>query len=304
MKQITIPLEVDLMLQAGAALSVSTSSGKDSQAMTVLLTRMHRQTLEWTGEIYNIHAHLGRSEWPQSLPHAERIAGECGLPLVIVRNERGGDLLDRIERRVHTLADRHINPFPSAKQRFCTSDMKRTPLQKHQRRHRLLVSSIGIRREESSGRRLKYPFLMDKQLTAKRLRLMTIGQALRERKEKERLAVIWHPLIDFRIGDVWEACGTTEREIAIRRALYREGKHEQALAGCPVHPAYIFGAKRLSCSLCILADLQTLRTGARHNPELHRAYVRIEQQSGWTFQPGRALATLDLSEPPLTPLFN
>lgn len=304
MKQITVPREIDLMLQAGAVLSVSTSSGKDSQAMTVLLARMHRQTLEWTGEIYNIHAHLGRSEWAQSLPHAERIAEECGISLVVVRNERGGDLLDRIERRMQTLAERHINPFPSAKQRFCTSDMKRTPLQKHQRRHRLLVSAIGIRREESKRRRLKAAFQIDKQLTARRLRSMIVEQALRERKEKERLAVIWHPLIDFRIGDVWEACGTTECEIAIRRALYREGRHEQALAGCPVHPAYVFGAKRLSCSLCILADAQTLRTGARHNPELLRAYVRIERQSGWTFQPGRALATLDLTEAPLTPLFN
>ncbi|MGI9107359.1 MAG: hypothetical protein ACR2G4_14055 [Pyrinomonadaceae bacterium] len=50
--------------------------------------------------------------------------------------------------------------------------------------------------------------------------------------------------------------------------------------------------------------MQTLRTGARHNPELLRAYMAVEQQSGWTFQPGRALGNLDMSEPPLTPLFN
>ncbi len=304
MKQITVPREIDSMLQAGAALSVSTSSGKDSQAMTIVLARMHRQTLEWTGEMYNIHAHLGRSEWAQSLPHAKRIAEECGIPLVVVRNERGGDLLDRIERRMQTLAERHINPFPSAKQRFCTSDLKRTPLQKHQRRHRLVISAIGIRREESKRRRLKAAFQLDQQLTAKRLRSMTVVQALRERTEKERLAVMWHPLIDFHIGDVWEACGTSERDIAIRRALYREGNHEQALAGCPVHPAYVYGAKRLSCSLCILADVQTLRTGARHNPELLRAYVAIEQHSGWTFQPGRALGNLDMSEPPPASLFS
>ena len=133
---------------------------------------------------------------------------------------------------------------------------------------------------------------------------MTIEQALRERKEKERLAVIQHPIIDFRIEDVWEACGTSQRDIAIRRALYREGKHEQALANCPVHPAYVLGEKRLSCSLCMLADIQTLRTGAGHNPELLRAYVAVEGQSEWTFQPGRALASLDTSEPPFTPLFH
>ncbi len=218
--------------------------------MTTLLSGMvRRRSCQWTGEIFNIHAHLGRAEWRESLPHARLIAEQCGIPLVVVCNERGGDLVDRIEHRLITLAGRGINPFPSAKQRWCTSDTKRAPIEKYQRRYELIVSAIGVRREESKRRREKPAFQINKQLTSTRLRNLNIDEALRVRKPNQRLAVTWHPIIDFRIGEVWEACGTTEREIAIRRALYREGKHEQALQGALVHPAYIKGAKRVSCAL-------------------------------------------------------
>lgn len=100
---------------------------------------------------------------------------------------------------------------------------------------------------------------------------------------------------------MWEACGTSRRDIAIRRALYREGNHAEAFAGATVHPAYIRGAKRVSCAICILADKQTLIVGARHNPELLRRYQEVERRSGKTFQPGRALTTLDLCEPKAQP---
>lgn len=296
MKQITVPASVEAMLEAGAALCISTSSGKDSQAMTRLLAAMKCEARRWSGPILNLHADLGRSEWRESLPHAQTIAAECGIPLVVVRRVRG-DLVDRIEERLLKFAGTGINPFPSAKQRFCTSELKRNPLTKYMRRFMLVVSAIGVRREESKRRGQKPVFQIDRELTSKKLVNLSVEEALRVRKPTERLAVIWHPIIDFRLTDVWEACGTSEREIAIRRALYREGKQEQALAGAKVHPAYIRGARRVSCALCILADITTLKTGARHNPELLARYVEIEKRSGKTFQPGRALATLDLSEP-------
>ena len=130
---------------------------------------------------------------------------------------------------------------------------------------------------------------------------MTVEEALRIRKPEQRLALIWHPIIEFSLDDVWEACGTSRREIAIRRALYREDNHAEAFAGATVHPAYIRGAKRVSCALCILADKQTLIVGARHNPELLGRYREVERRSGKTFQPGRALTTLDLCEPKAQP---
>ena len=296
MKQISVPAPIEAMLAAGAALCISTSSGKDSQAMTRLLTAMKRETPEWAGPVMNLHADLGRSEWRESLPHARRVADECGIPLVVVRRERG-DLLDRIEERLVTFAGSGINPFPSAKQRFCTSELKRNPLTKYMRRFLLVVSAVGVRREESKRRGEKPVFLIDRELTSKKLLGLSVEEALRARRATERLAVTWHPIIDFRLADVWEACGTSEREIAIRRALYREGRRAEALAEAKVHPAYIRGARRVSCALCILADVATLKTGARHNPELLARYVEIERRSGKTFQPGRALSTFDLSEP-------
>ena len=296
MKLIAVPAPIEAMLEAGAALCVSTSSGKDSQAMTRLLSAMRREAQGWSGPIINLHADLGRSEWSESLPHAQRVADECDIPLVVVRRERG-DLIDRIEERLVTFASKGINPFPSAKQRFCTSELKRNPLTKYMRRFSLVVSAIGLRREESRRRERKPVCQIDRELTSKKLLNLSVEEALCVRKPTERLAVIWHPIIDFRLADVWEACGTSEREIAIRRALYREGRREEALAGAKVHPAYIRGARRVSCALCILADVATLKTGARHNPELLARYVEIERRSGKTFQPGRALATLDLSEP-------
>ena len=300
MRQITLPGSLSLMLRAGAALSISTSAGKDSQAMTVLLASLARQNPEWGGQVFNIHAHLGRAEWAESLPHAEQVAKRCEIPLVVVRNEKG-DLVDRVEGRLASLAGTGINPFMSARQRFCTSEYKSGPINKYLRRFGLVVSAIGIRREESKRRREKPVFQINQQLTSRKLRGLTVEEALRVRKPEQRLALIWHPIIDFSLDDVWEACGTSKTEIAIRRALYREGKHAEALAGATVHPAYIRGAKRVSCALCILADKQTLIVGARHNSELLRRYQEVERRSGKTFQPGRALTTLDLSEPKAQP---
>jgi 3'-phosphoadenosine 5'-phosphosulfate sulfotransferase (PAPS reductase)/FAD synthetase len=301
MKHMTVPETISLMLRAGAALSISTSAGKDSQAMTGLLATLARQRHEWSGPIFNIHAHLGRAEWAESLPHAERVTKQCDIPLVIVQNEKG-DLVDRVEGRLISLAGTGINPFMSAKQRFCTSEYKSGPINKYLRKFGLVVSAIGIRHEESKRRREKPVFQINQQLTSRRLKGLTVEEALRVRKPEQRLALIWHPIIEFSLDDVWEACGTSRREIAIRRALYREGKHAEALAGATVHLAYIRGAKRVSCAICILADKQTLIVGARHNPELLRRYREVERWSGKTFQPGRALTTLELCEPKTQPM--
>lgn len=264
------------------------------------LAALARQRHEWSGPVFNIHAHLGRAEWAESLPHAEQIAKQCDIPLFIVQNEKG-DLVDRVEGRLISLAGTGINPFMSAKQRFCTSEYKSGPINKYLRKFGLVVSAIGIRHEESKRRREKPVFQINQQLTSRRLKGLTVEEALRVRKPEQRLALIWHPIIEFSLDDVWEACSTSRREIAIRRALYREGNYAEAFAGATVHPAYIRGAKRVSCALCILADKQTLIVGARYNPELLGRYREVERRSGKTFQPGRALTTLDLCEPKAQP---
>ena len=111
-----------------------------------------------------------------------------------------------------------------------------------------------------------------------------------------RLAFTWYPLFGWSLDDVWQACGTTREELGERRALYQEGVRrqdaalrEQALAGWPAHPAYIRGANRLSCSLCVFGDVATLQAGAQAQPEYYRALCWLEIQSGYSFQPQRWL---------------
>ena len=64
---------------------------------------------------------------------------------------------------------------------------------------------------------------------------------------------------------------------------------DRALLGWPAHPAYVMGARRLSCSLCFLGDLVSLEAGARHNPEYYQSLCWLGIQSGYSFQPTRWL---------------
>lgn len=56
--------------------------------------------------------------------------------------------------------------------------------------------------------------------------------------------------------------------------------------------AYVYGNERLSCALCILANDNDLRNGARHQPELAAHYIRLEEVGGATFKNGRSLAEI------------
>lgn len=166
------PVALDA-LGRGAVLSVSVSGGKDSQAMLSVLTD-RRRALGWPGPAEVVHADLGRAEWPQTPGHVERIAAEAGWPLVVVRRERG-DLLARIEERLNTVStvdpSRPAKPFwPSAAQRYCTSDLKRGPIQKHLRTHGsvVVVSAQGMRAEESPGRARRPVLAVDERISSAR----------------------------------------------------------------------------------------------------------------------------------------
>ena len=59
----SVPAAVQQALDLGAALAVSVSGGKDSDAMLRHLTALH-QSQGWTGQLFAITADLGRIEWP------------------------------------------------------------------------------------------------------------------------------------------------------------------------------------------------------------------------------------------------
>ena len=148
MKTINIPPVIQQALESGATLAISISGGKDSQA---LLNALNRRKYNWPGPSFAIHAHLGRAEWPESLDHCARHACVTWLTeweRFTVKPWYGMDQLTGTDR-----------PFwPSAKVRYCTSDLKTRPIDKYLRKTPdLVISAEGIRAKESPRRAKKNP---------------------------------------------------------------------------------------------------------------------------------------------------
>lgn len=289
---IALPQEVRAALQQGAALVISISGGKDSQALLNVLAHAH-QALGWPGPMIAVHAHLGRAEWPQTLDHCRRICDRAGVELEIVKRSAGGDLVDRWAQRMQALAGTGKPFWSSAAQRYCTSDMKRGPIDTLLRRYKLVVSAEGVRADESPARAKKPIAELRKQITAKALYELSITDSLALRDPRQRLAVTWRPLLRWSEADVWRACGVSLEELQLRQAAY-QASDPDALTGWPAHPAYVYGNQRLSCALCVLASRSDLENGARHNPALWRELVDMERESGFTFRQDMALADLEV----------
>ncbi|MBE2186713.1 MAG: phosphoadenosine phosphosulfate reductase family protein [Rhodothermales bacterium] len=299
-------------LRRGATLAISVSGGKDSQAMLYRLVEM-RKALDWTGPSHAVHADLGRAEWPQTLAHVEAMCRSRHVPLSVVRRDRG-DLVARIEERLNTVSTldgtRTAKPFwPSAAQRYCTSDLKRGPIQKWLRtlgKDVVIVSAQGMRSEESSRRAKMEPLSVNKALTSKHLRGVTSSnsrgytpsEALSAwQSEGGRLVLDWLALFDWSEEQVWAALVPGGiRELRARQKLYRDGDEAAALHGWLAHPAYVWGNRRLSCALCVLACRGDLVNGIRHNPQLAARYVLLERASGYSFKQGQSLEALAAEE--------
>lgn len=285
---------IEQAIAMGADVSISISGGKDSQAMMNYVV-----PLVPDNAVHFVHADLGRAEWPQTPAFVDKLVADTDDPLIVVRRTKG-DLVQRIEERltqVSTLTgEPPAKPFwPSSAQRYCTSDLKRDPIHKHQRslgKGNLIVSCVGMRSEESP-RRAKMPTVaVEKRITCKQLRNLSPQDALNQWDGTGRLVLLWLPLHDWLVGRVWEEIGTTETELHRRQALYQAGKAKAAVKDWPAHVAYVYGNERLSCALCVLACKGDLQNGKKHHPELYERYVQLEQQSGFTFKNGQALGDL------------
>lgn len=268
---ITIPQEVRAVLEMGGTIALSTSGGKDSQAM---INATVEALAPWHAQLIAIHADLGRAEWSETAAHVAHIAQAVSLPLVVVQRPKG-DLVTRFEERRDTLAGTGKPFWPSSAARYCTSDLKRGPIDTYLRQYTAVVSAEGVRGAESSSRAKK---------------------AVVERREQictqSRIAYNWRPIHHFSTEDVWSACGTSSADLARRQRLYQAGHQAEALHDWPAHPAYVYGNERLSCALCILGSKNDLRNGARHNPALYQQYVQMEQATGFSFRADFALGDL------------
>jgi 3'-phosphoadenosine 5'-phosphosulfate sulfotransferase (PAPS reductase)/FAD synthetase len=88
-------------MEMGAALAISISGGKDSDAMLRHLVALHH-TQGWKGKLFAITADLGRIEWPGTLEHMKTICNQLNVELIVVRRQKGG-MIDRWEERRQTL---------------------------------------------------------------------------------------------------------------------------------------------------------------------------------------------------------
>jgi len=290
-----IPQIIGRALEMGAALVVSISGGRDSQAMLKLLVQEYRRRC-WQGELFAVHAHLGRAEWKESLPMCYKICDQYEIPLIVVKRDKG-DLVDRWQERMETLKGENKPHWSSASARYCTSDLKRTPINKHLRKLPFLVCAVGLRADESVSR-AKQPYVtMRTRITGKQYKDFTPNEALEHwSPDRGRLAFTWHPILDYSSSQVWETIGTSNQELEKRKIMYHAGQKHEALEGWPAHPAYIYGITRVSCACCILARKSDLLVGIKHNQELAQIIIQMEQESGFSFQPNQAMMDLNIDQ--------
>ena len=294
---IHVPDAVRASLAEGAALAISISGGKDSQAMLIALAELHASE-GWPGDIYAIHADLGRAEWQETPYEVEHQAQAAGVPLIVVQRERG-DLFDRIAERAEKLAGTGKPPFPSAAQRYCTSDLKRGPINKHLRAHDHVVCAMGMRAGESHSRAKKPVASVRKGISTARDDVKDAPTAADARKRwtendrRGRLALDWLPLKAWSEADVWRRIGHTPEEVMQRRGRWARGEHHAAMRGFRAHGAYVRGNERLSCALCILGSRGDLINGARHKPKAFRHLLEMERESGFTFRQDLSLEDIN-----------
>ena len=118
--RVLLPPECRKMIRRGALVSISTSGGKDSRAMTILLARIVPQD-----QIVAVHAPLGEVEWPGTVEHIE-VTLPKDVPLILAPVASGKTRLERVEER---------RMWPSNSIRWCTSDFKTGPIERELRRY-------------------------------------------------------------------------------------------------------------------------------------------------------------------------
>lgn len=295
---------IDLILSAiakGAQLFPNISGGKDSQAMVKVLLN---NNLPIAGLI---HADLGRIEWHESLPMCEKISRDINVPLHIIRRSDGKDLIDLWKRRmvqmrseiwmacdVKTREEFEVpRPFWSSKaQRYCTSDMKRDPINVFYRNQKtnFIISCEGIRADESTDRSKKNPFTVNKRASNKFYHGMSAEQAINAYDQSKRLVLAWYPIFNFSTEDVWLTFDQTKETLAAARMEYKFTR--VVPASWPFHPAYVYGNDRVSCVFCIMGCMNDLTVGAEHRPELLQELITMEIDGHATFKSDFSLTQL------------
>jgi 3'-phosphoadenosine 5'-phosphosulfate sulfotransferase (PAPS reductase)/FAD synthetase len=229
---------------------INSSAGKDSQAMTDYVCALAREQ-GVMDRVVMVHCDLGKVEWKGTRELAEEHAKHYGIPIVIVRREKG-DLLQQVEER---------GMWPDNQNRYCTSDQKRDQVSKFHTqsvkdlnlgRQARILNCMGFRADESPARSKKPVLEVDKRQT-----------------NGKRFVNNWLPIHAWTIAMVWERIKAS---------------------GVRHHAAYDYGMPRLSCCFCVFAPKAALMIAGKHNPELLDEYCKVEEKIGHTFRNGFKIA--------------
>lgn len=162
---------------------VSTSAGKDSQAMLDYVVEL-AEAAGVRERVLVVHADLGRVEWKGTKNLAEEQADHYDLRFEVVSRPQG-DLLTHIEKR---------GMFPGPSTRYCTSDHKRgqisklfTQLSREAGRHVRILNCMGMRAEESPVRAKLDIFKNDKR-----------------NSNSKRTVDTWLPIHTWKVEKVWD----------------------------------------------------------------------------------------------------
>jgi len=242
------PAKILELVAEGALFVANHSGGKDSQAMLINLLEFVPRS-----QLVVVHASLGEAEWPGALEHAQQQAEAASLPFIVARSVK--TFFEMVEHRFAVRPGPNSPCWPSAANRQCTSDLKRGPIEREVRRYSKahgvtkIVSCMGIRAQESSGRAKQEPF---------------------KRNESGSVAgrdwYHWLPIHSMTREEVFATIVDANQS---------------------PHWAYAAGNDRLSCMFCIMGSRKDLRNAARHNPELLAKYIEIEKRTGYTMHQSR-----------------
>ncbi|HHH9443097.1 TPA: phosphoadenosine phosphosulfate reductase family protein [Pseudomonas aeruginosa] len=260
---ITTTPDIDRLLAANAAVAVGVSGGQDSQACQ-LAVHEHLNAIGHTGARIAVHAHLGRTEWTQSLRKCQEMAEFLGWELLVVSGG-SGDMMDRWLTRWENNLSRYkdlkcvqlILPWSTASLRFCTSEKKVQPISRALKRrfpNQPVINVTGVRREESANR-AKQP------VSKSDSKIVTRGME----------GATWNAIIDMKRSEVIPFIES-----------YGLARHE----------AYtVFGMTRVSCTFCVLSSAGDLMssTQCEENHAIYREMVGLEVTSTFSFQSGKWL---------------
>jgi 3'-phosphoadenosine 5'-phosphosulfate sulfotransferase (PAPS reductase)/FAD synthetase len=225
-----IPAEILDLIARGATFIINHSGGKDSQAQTIFL----RQIVP-AAQLVVVHAELPEVDWDGIKEHIEATVG--GLPVHYCT--AASTFFGMVERR---------GMFPSPTNRQCTSDLKRTPIERTIRAiakatgQTLFVDCVGLRAEESTPRANAKVFRFDA-----------------KNSKAGREIYTWLPIHHWTTTQVFAAI---------------------ELAGQQPHWAYAAGMTRLSCCFCIMSSKGDIKTAARLRPALLARIAATERRLG------------------------